>query len=73
MLREVAIDDSVALSPQKRLAIDTLGYGTNAKLMLGFSERFWRNGVGGNTSNGETFSDTGYQSTWETSRLQTGQ
>ena len=27
---------------------------------------------GGNTSNGETFSDTGYQATWETSRLQDG-
>lgn len=71
MLRDVAIGASL-LSAQKRLAIDTIGYGTNSKLMLGFTERFWRNGAGGNTSNGETFSDTGYQATWETSRLQDG-
>jgi monoamine oxidase len=71
ILREVEIDDSVQLSPAKRLAIDTLGYGTNAKLMVGFRERFWRNKQDGNTSNGETYSDTGYQASWETSRLQT--
>jgi monoamine oxidase len=71
VLREVVIDESVALAPAKRQAIDTLGYGTNAKLMVGFSSRFWRNKEGTNTSNGETYSDTGYQASWETSRLQT--
>lgn len=72
VLREVEIDDAaLKVSPQKRLAIDTIGYGTNAKLMIGFTERFWRNKAGVNTSNGEVFSDTGFQATWETSRLQT--
>ena len=72
IVRDIDIADSVTLSPQKRLAIDNIGYGTNAKLMLGFTSQFWRNKKGVNTSNGETFSDTGYQATWETSRLQGG-
>ena len=72
ILRDIAIDDSVALSAAKRLAIDSVGYGNNSKLMVGFDTRFWRDGTGENTSNGETFSDTGYQATWETSRLQDG-
>lgn len=71
MLREVALDDSLALSSAKRAAIDTIGYGTNAKLMVGFNEPVWRNKQAGNTSNGEVYSDTGFQSMWETSRLQT--
>jgi monoamine oxidase len=72
MLREVDLDASLDLSRPKRDAIAQLGYGTNSKLMLGFASRFWRNGQGDNTSNGETYSDTGYQATWETSRLQEG-
>jgi monoamine oxidase len=67
MLREV--DTNVELSAPKAKAIAELGYGTNAKLMCGFSSRPWRETHG---SNGETFSDLGYQSTWETSRLQAG-
>jgi monoamine oxidase len=71
-LRDVVIDPAIALSAAKRLAIDTLGYGTGAKLMVGFTSRFWRNGDDGNTSDGSTYSDTGYQASWETSRLQSG-
>ncbi len=71
-LRDVAIDASITISDAKRLAIDTLGYGTNAKLIVGFGSRFWRNGSNGNTSDGSTYSDTGYQASWETSRLQPG-
>ncbi|WP_232379539.1 flavin monoamine oxidase family protein [Polyangium fumosum] len=65
-LREVTLD--VELPDAKKRAIAELGYGTNAKLMVGFSSRPWRDAG----SNGETFSDLPYQSTWETSRLQPG-
>jgi monoamine oxidase len=53
---------------RKRIAIRELGMGTNSKLHLQFSSRFW-NGLG---SNGETFADTGYQNTWEVTRAQAG-
>jgi monoamine oxidase len=68
VLREVDLTEA-QLSDDKRTAIDTLGYGTNAKLMLGFSSRPWRESYG---SNGSSYSDLAYQATWETSRLQPG-
>jgi monoamine oxidase len=52
----------------KTWAIEEQGMGTNSKLHLQFDERFW-NDLG---SNGDTFSDRGYQSTWEVSRAQAG-
>ena len=52
----------------KRIAIREQGMGTNSKLHVGFKTRFWRE-LG---SNGETFSDTGYQNSWEVSRAQAG-
>ncbi|MFE1882765.1 flavin monoamine oxidase family protein [Streptomyces diastatochromogenes] len=52
----------------KRTAITELGMGTNSKLHLQFRTRHWE-GLG---SNGETFADTGYQSTWDVSRAQPG-
>lgn len=67
LLRQV--DLQVDLPPVKRRAIHELGYGTNAKLMVGFGERVWRTRHG---SNGSVFSDLGFQTTWETSRLQPG-
>jgi monoamine oxidase len=66
ILREIVLD--VPLSAPKLKAIQQIGYGTNAKLMVGFSSRPWRE----QGSDGETFSDLSYQSTWETSRLQPG-
>jgi monoamine oxidase len=66
-LREVQLD--VDFPAVKRTAINELGYGTNAKLMVGFSSRPWRK----QGSNGETFTDLSYQSSWETSRLQPGE
>ena len=54
--------------PLKLIAIDEQGMGTNSKLHVQFSNRFWRP-LG---SNGETFSDTGYQNTWEVTRAQPG-
>ena len=67
MLREVAID--MELPDRKRRAIRELGYGTNAKLMIGFADRIWRTR---HRSNGSTLTDLGYQLSWETSRLQAG-
>ena len=52
----------------KATAIRELGMGTNSKLHLQFADRHWRS-LG---SNGETYSDRGYQSTWEVSRAQPG-
>lgn len=66
LLREVKLD--VELPPAKRKAIQELGYGTNAKLMAGFSRRVWR----AQGSNGSTLSDLAYQTSWETSRAQPG-
>jgi monoamine oxidase len=52
----------------KTWAINELGMGTNSKLHLQFGSRFWR----GQGLNGETYSDRGYQNTWEVSRAQPG-
>ncbi len=67
LLRSVKLD--VELPPAKRRAIEELGYGTNAKLMAGFSERVWRTKHG---SNGSVLTDLPFQATWETSRMQPG-
>jgi monoamine oxidase len=52
--------------PKKYDAINQLGMGTNSKLHVGFKKRFWRD-LG---CNGDTYGDTGFQSTWEVSRGQ---
>jgi monoamine oxidase len=52
----------------KKIAIREQGMGTNSKLMVQFTNRYWR--TLGNT--GETFSDRGYGTTWESSRVQPG-
>lgn len=67
LLREVRL--AVELPPAKRRAIRELGYGTNAKLMLGFRARPWRQAHG---SNGSLLTDLPLQLTWETSRRQPG-
>jgi len=64
-----AVDYSKAgFSPLKVMAIENLGMGASAKLHLQFRSRFW-NTLG---NNGDTFADTGYQNTWESSRAQAG-
>jgi monoamine oxidase len=63
VLRNVALDASLALPAWKTLAIQQLGYGTNAKMMVGFNGPFWAE-IG---SNGSSYSDLpNHQTTWET-------
>lgn len=56
------------LSSLKRTAINELGFGANSKLQLQFRSRHWKR-LG---CNGDTYSDTGYQNTWEATRAQEG-
>ena len=67
LLRDVEL--AVELPEVKRRAIQELGYGTNAKLMMGFTSRPWRSD---HTAAGTVVSDLPFQVTWETSRLQPG-
>jgi monoamine oxidase len=66
LLREVKLN--VELPAGKRRAIDELGYGTNAKLMLGTSTRPWRK----QGYAGDVFSDVGFQLAWDNARMQPG-
>ncbi|HET9675655.1 MAG TPA: NAD(P)/FAD-dependent oxidoreductase [Gaiellaceae bacterium] len=52
----------------KEVAIREQGMGTNSKLHVQFSKRFWSP----QGFSGETYSDRGYQSTWEVTRAQPG-
>ena len=54
--------------PLKATAIEELGMGTNSKLQLQFDQRYWEE----LRCNGETFTDNGYQSTWDVTRAQPG-
>jgi monoamine oxidase len=66
LLRDV--DIRVALPVWKKRAISELGYGMNAKLMLGTKNRLWRTqGYSGNI-----YSDEAFQLGWDNSRLQDG-
>ncbi|HEX7840213.1 MAG TPA: FAD-dependent oxidoreductase [Kofleriaceae bacterium] len=57
----------------KNTAIAELGRGHNGKLHLQFERRGWRGtGPWPGTSNGSSYSDTGYQATWEVTRAQPG-
>ncbi|HXR60055.1 MAG TPA: FAD-dependent oxidoreductase [Solirubrobacterales bacterium] len=63
------IDYSQAgFSTLKKTAIEEMGMGTNSKLHVQFKKRLW-NAL---ECNGETYSDTGYQNTWEVTRAQAG-
>jgi monoamine oxidase len=68
ILRSSVDITKAGFSTRKRDAINKLGMGTNSKLHVQFRTRHWQK-LG---SNGETFADTGYQSTWEVSRAQPG-
>ena len=61
-LRLVELDDNLGLPPAQRQAILALGYGTNAKMNIGFSRRPWHQ-LG---SNGISYSNLpDHQTTWE--------
>jgi monoamine oxidase len=70
VLRQVKLDPSLGLSVDKRNAIDTLGYGTNAKTMIAFNGKPWLS----SGSNGSAYTDlTNVQTTWETSPMTPGE
>jgi monoamine oxidase len=56
----------------KQTAITQLGYGKNAKLQLQFNSRYWNSSGPWGIGNGSSFSDTGYQNTWDGTRAQDG-
>lgn len=59
--------------PLKLQAISELGRGLGGKLQVQFSQRLWtEEGPWGKSSTGATYSDLGYQSTWESTRGQKG-
>ena len=66
MLREV--DIQVPLSALKKKAISELGYGMNAKVLVGFNSRPWQK-LG---YSGATYSDEMFQLAWDNSLLQPG-
>lgn len=66
MLREV--DMQVELPPVKKTAIQELGYGTNAKILVGFKTRQWQK-LG---YSGAIYTDEPFQLAWDNSFLQPG-
>ena len=56
----------------KQTAITQLGYGQNVKLQLQFNSRLWNQSGPWGIGNGATYSDTGYQNTWDVTRAQNG-
>jgi monoamine oxidase len=75
MLRQMDGIKALALGRKKQEAIARLGYGNNAKVMYGFTERWWRNPALKlpAPSNGSIFTDLPLQCTWESSRGQAGE
>ncbi len=57
----------------KQTAITQLGYGTNSKLQVQFDTRYW-NGTGAwpGISDGNIYTDAGFQNTWDVTRGQPG-
>jgi monoamine oxidase len=66
VLREVELPPT--LPPQKRHAIDRLGYGTNEKLIVGLHAPIWRD----HGFDGGMYSDQPFQTGWDAGREQQG-
>jgi len=64
LLRDVKLD--VEMPAVKKLAIQELGYGANAKVLVGFSSRPWQ----AQGYSGSTYSDEAFQLAWDNSFLQ---
>ncbi|MBI1360642.1 MAG: FAD-dependent oxidoreductase [Alphaproteobacteria bacterium] len=74
-LRTVEGLGGLGLSAAKMTAINELGYGANAKLVVATSSRPWRDGApfGVNApSSGSIYTDRGFQQVWDTSAGQPG-
>lgn len=69
VLRHISGMDRLALSPAKKRAVQELGFGENAKVMLSFRDKFWRKLKPANQ--GGAFSD-GLWQTWDASAGQRG-
>jgi monoamine oxidase len=63
---------SAGFDSLKQTAITQLGYGKNAKLQLQFNSRYWNSSGPWGIGNGTSYSDTGYQNTWDGTRAQNG-
>jgi len=61
------LDVRLDMPAVKRKCINELGYGTNAKLMLGMNQHFWR----GKGYSGLVYSDNGIPNGWDNAQLQT--
>jgi monoamine oxidase len=68
ILRSSVDISKAGFSPRKLTAIRQQGMGTNSKLHVQFTRRHWES----LRCNGETYSDRGYQSTWDVTRAQPG-
>jgi monoamine oxidase len=68
VLRATVNYNKAGFSDLKRTAIAQMGMGTNSKLHVQFKDRYWQ----AQGCNGDTFADTGYQSTWDVTRAQAG-
>ena len=75
ILRTIEGIAALKLSEEKQKVIKEMGYGTNLKVMYGFSEKTWRKPAGGREffCNGAVYSDKPFQTCWETSRGQAGE
>jgi monoamine oxidase len=73
-LREVKGLGGLGLSAEKMRAINELGYGVNAKLMVATTSRPWTKSLLGINSplTGTIYSDRGFQIVWDTSAGQDG-
>jgi monoamine oxidase len=71
MLRTLSYSKA-GFSDKKKIAIEELGMGTNSKLHVQFSDRYWYKTDDNIRNNGNTYADTGYQNTWEVTRSQPG-
>lgn len=68
ILRHSVDYSQAGFDSRKRLAIETMPMGNSSKFQLQFKQRSWRQ----QGCNGVTYSDTGYQNTWEVTRAQAG-
>ena len=71
VLRTLDLSES-GFGALKLQAIDELGRGRNGKLQFQFAQRLWNSAGPWGTSNGSSYADTGYHSSWEPTRAQSG-